>query len=800
MIPHWALLGFIEVSMSKHIRNKFNCGIGRLLGLTAILFLPTLVGAQEAAPAGNGLPTGAGQEKPQDDKAESKKLVDNFRFNFELGGQLVDVSGERPSKFEEFGRIREGFTVRRFRIASNPSGSPDFFRVIGRGAGEIDQQYFVDVGRYGTFRTTFQYDGMPHLFSEGARTLYTGGNGVITVPDSVRTTLQNTPDASIPAVVQGLYDTAPSIRIQTKRHTTSFDQTVQLTKDWSLRFNWMRIQRNGAAPLGIGSYERIGTSSGDTFRVHSLEVPNEVDFVTDQVTFGTSFLRRNWGISFDYIYSNFKNGNPSLTFDNVFRITDLQATSSGNFDRQKFARGIFANAPGNSSQSFAISAFVDLPYNTRAAAALGWSFGRQDEQFVPYTLNSAIVTGVPAGLNITSASSLPKQNLDGQVDVFTQEYVIASSPWKAWSFNARFRRYDNQVKTEEILFPGYAGYGESYWRSNISGVLIANDQKSFNKSNVITEAAWDINKAFRVKFEYEWEGWERHHRQAERTNEHSFSTQVTFKPVSQFTNRVSYKYSDKKPENYYSGLLEYSGLRMFDQAGRKRNDFDWQWQWAIQPKVGLSGTVGYLDDDYDENFFGLVKYTQWYGTVDLMYMPKDNMTVYATYSHEKYKNSLKTIAKSGSPTWSLNNAWNRDERDILDNFGVGVTTYAMKDKLLLDLNYVYSNANTRTTTVNPGVPNANTVLSATAHPFPDVKSRLQEFDSDVSYQFGTNWGLGVRYKYQPYTLDDFALNSLSPYPINDLPAGQDGRRFLLLDSRYSSHKAHLFTVYIRIDR
>ena len=777
--------------MKKNSINLINCGLSRFVGTLVLLFLPAFVAAQETASPVDGSPVTTQAD-------ESKKIVDNFKFNFEIGGQLVDVSGLRPSKFEEFGRIREGFTVRRFRIASNPASSPNFFRAIGRGAGEIDQQYFVDFGSYGKFRTTVQYDGSPHLFSEGVRTFYSGGNGVVTIPDSIRTTLQNTPDALVPAVVQGLYANTSETRIETKRHRMSFDQTIQLTKDWSLRFNWTRNKRVGLAPLGIGSYERVGTAAGDTFRVLSLEAPNEVDYVTDQVTFGTSYLKRTWGISFDYIYSNFKNGNPSLTFDNAFRITDLQGTTgSGNFDRQKFARGIFANAPGNSAQSFAISAFVDLTFNTRAAAALGWSFGRQDEQFVPYTLNSAIVTGVPAGLNITSASSLPKQSLDGQVDVFTQEYVIASHPWKTWTFNARFRRYDNEVKTEQILFPGYAAYGESYWRPNIAGVLIENDAKSFNKSNVITEAVWDMNKAFRVKFEYEWEGWERHHRQADRTNEHSFSTQVTFKPVSQFTNRVSYKYSDKKPENYYSGVLEYSGLRMFDQAGRKRNDFDWQWQWAIQPNVGLSGTVGYLDDDYDKNFFGLVKYTQWYGTVDLMYMPRDNMTFYANYARENYKNSMQTIAKNAVP-WDLNNRWNRDERDVLDNFGIGVTTYAMKDKLLVDLNYVYSNADTRTTTVNPGVPTANTVLSATAFPFPDVKSRLQEFDSDISYQFGSHWGIGVRYKYQPYSFDDFAVNNLSPYPINELPAEQDGRRFLLLDSRYSSHTAHLITVYLSI--
>ena len=789
-----------EVSMNKIKKNLLERAWSGPIGIILILILPAIVGAQETESPLDSPAAVVDRSGTQAVQNESKKIVDNFKFNFEIGAQLVDVSGERPSKFEEFGRIREGFTVRRFRIASNPENAPGFFRAVGRSAGENDQQYLVDFGSYGRFRTTFQYDGSPHLFSEGAKTLLTGSNGVLTVPDNIQTTLQNTPDALLPAAVQSVYSSASAstIRIKTQRHTFSFDQTVQLTESWNARFNWTRNKRSGSKALGIGSYERIGTPAGDTFRMHSIEIPEELDYVTDQLTLGTSYIKRNWGISFDYIYSNFKNGVPSLTFDNPFRITDLQATGAGGvFDRQKFAHGIVALPPGNNAQTMSVSGFIDLPGNTRAAAAVGWSFWRQDEQFVPYTLNTAIVTGVPAGINVTSASSLPEQNLDGAVDIFTQDYVIASQPWKNWAFNVHFRRYANENKTDAILFPGYVAFSESFWRSNIAGVPIENEVQSFTKTNTAAEAVWNINKALRLKFEYEWEGWLREHRQAAETDEHSVSTQFTFKPVPQFTSRLNYKFSDRRPEVYNPGVKEFALLRMFDQTGRKRHRADWQWQWAVRPQVGLSGTLGYLSDDYDQNFFGLVRYSQWYGTVDLLYMPKDSMTLYANYSRETYKNSLQQISKTGAP-FDLRNRWNRDERDVLDNFGIGITTYAMRDKLLLDLNYVFSNANTRTTTVNPNVPLANSVLSATAFPFPDVKSRLQEFDSDISYQFGERWGLGFRYKYQPFTLDDFASNNLSPYPINELPAEQNGTRFLLLDSRYSSHKAHLITVYLSI--
>jgi hypothetical protein len=61
----------------------------------------------------------------------------------------------------------------------------------------------------------------------------------------------------------------------------------------------------------------------------------------------------------------------------------------------------------------------------------------------------------------------------------------------------------------------------------------------------------------------------------------------------------------------------------------------------------------------------------------------------------------------------------------------------------------------------------------------------------------SNWGLGFRYIYEPYRLDDFGWNGLSPYPISMLPAENDGRRFLLLDSRYSSYNANVVGFYLR---
>jgi MtrB/PioB family decaheme-associated outer membrane protein len=723
----------------------------------------------------------------------------SFKFFFEIGGQFRDVSGERPSKFEEFRKVREGFLFRRFKVISNPHSTPSFFRLVGREPSERDQHYKLDVGKYGAYRATIEWSGLPYLYSRGIRSPFgSTGPGILTIPDSVQQAFQNAPNANLPAAVQSFIANTPTSQLRVQRQTLDYTQSLNLTDSWNIRFRITDQKRYGTKPLGTGSYERIGTATGDTFNVLSIELPESVDTRTTQISFGTGFVRDKWGVNFDYTHSKFDNRIQSLTFDNPFRITDLQATGSGGvFNRMAFARGIFALAPSNDADSFLISGFIDLPHNSRWASAVGWSRWQQNELFAPFTLNSAIIaSGLPAGTNVTSTAALPRPSLEGRVNTLSNDHLFTSRLTKGWTMNLHYNAYDYDNNTEHIRFPGYAAFGESFWRTNINNKPIENEPVSFLHQMASAESIWKISKPVTWELEYKLDVWNRTNRQVLRSNEHTIGSTLSYKPADRFSGRLSYHYSDRTPILYDPGVLEFNRLRMFDQAKRLRHDVNLQWQYHVNPKVGLSGTFGYLSDDYDQNFFGLTKYVQGFGGIDLLYNVGENTTFYANYSRERYASSLQSISKTAVP-FDLANRWNRDERDILNSFGAGITTYLVQDKLFLDVHYAFSQGDTRITTVNPGTPAANSVLNATAFPFPDVKTRLNEFNSDVNYQLTQNFTIGMRYIYEPYHLEDFVWDGLTPYPFNNLTSTQDGRRFLLLDSRYSSHKANVLGAYVK---
>ncbi len=730
-------------------------------------------------------------------------------FVFELGGQYRDVSGERPSKFEEYKSIRKGAIARRGAVVYNPAGSRSFFSFAMRNASERDQQFSLEGGKYGRFRTEFKWDSNPHLYTRGATTLFNlDSSGVYTVADSIQANLQaldpaptsatTTPNPALITAFRSYLASGSVIDVRSKRETFSIDQRFNITKNWSLRFRFMETRRTGQRPLGTGTYERTGTAVGDTFRTHEIELPAQLDQRTDIFTFGTSYIKPHWGVNFDVTFSNFSNKFDSYVYDNPFRLTDQATTgTAGAFNRQAFARGLHSTLPDNQSRGFMVTAFVDLPYSSRWAGAFGWERFTQNEQFLPYTLNTTVTA---TGLTPTSTSSLPQQSLEGEFENITVDQLLTSRPWKNLTFNLHYRAYDERNKTPEILFPGYAAYLEAYWRPTISGSfgvrLIENEPASYLRQRASGEVVWDISRKVRWRGEYELETWNRDFRQTTRTNEHKFGTFFSFKPTNKFKADFDYRYQKRTPQFYNPGPLENQLLRMFDQSERQRNDLRVKFQWAATPKIGISGDFAYLKDDYDKNFYGTSKFNEYRAGFDVLYNLKENTTIYANYSHENYKTWIQSIAKTGVP-FDINNRWNRDDRNVNDNFGVGVSTYLSNSKWFWDVNYAFNYGRDLITTVNPGTPVATAVTNATAFPFPEAKYRYQEFSVDSNYQIHPKAAIGVRYYFEPFMLDDWQTNGLSSYPVDQLAPETDGRRFLLLDSRYSSHHGHIISFYIR---
>lgn len=777
------------------------------LALLLLLFCPFVVFGQDSGTPADQLEqeqneTTVDQTKAEEPPppAERKDPLRWFKTTADFGGQFRILDGERPSKFEEQRQVRRGLLLRNFRMVSKFEDSSYFFRFSGKEISERDQSYYLELGSYNRWRTVFEFQGQPFLYSRGATSLYiNGGKGLLLVPDSIQQTLQSKPNDRLPRAVNRAFEGARLIDLRTQRETFRLSQLFKFNDNLSLRLNYRHERRHGARPLGIGSYERVGTARGDTFKVLSTELPEPIDYRTNDVGFKLSYTRKSWGVSFNYNFSQFNNRISSLRFDNPFRFTDMQATGvDGVANRLGFAQGLYAPPPDNHAHTFIIAGYLDLPHASRIASAVGWSFWRQDEPFLPFTANTAIIASkLPPGTKPTQIEALPERSLDGQVDTFFNDHLFTSRLTDSLRVNLHYRNYNFDNNTESVHFPGYAAYSESYWRTSIATRPIESEPISFRKQDASTELDWDITERLGVKCEYDWQAWNRYHRQVGRTNEHGISGQLSLKPVRWFSGKFKYRYSDRTPQSYYPGFKEYKLLRMFDQSKRLRHDVGMQWQAPIKPQFGLSGSFGYVSDDHDQNFLGLSKYILAYGSIDLLYNPTETTTVYVNYAREQIGSTLLTIAKTAVPYDNLNR-WDRQTRDKVDTFGAGLTAYLINDKVAVNLQYGFSFADQHITTANPFVPKADSILNASPSKWPDVISHFHELYTDVNYQLTERVALGVRYLYEPYRLKDYSWDNLQPYMFEQFSEENDGRRYLLLDSRYSSYSAHAVGIYVRV--
>lgn len=755
-------------------------------------------------------------------------------LNLTIGGQTRFTSGGRWTKFEQFRDIPKNVTISHFDFAVEKEGSPWVLKGWAQDATQLDQRYRLVLEKYGRMRSEFRYDGFPTFTSRLTTVPYREQTpGFYTLPDTFRSALQAATDANVPALVNDLLNNSPlaDLRVRRQRYTLRTD--FYLNNHWGVFAGFMREQRHGFKPIGLGSYERVGTPTGGFFRVLGDELPEPIDYLTTEVNAGISFHNRRAHFQVEYRGSWFENGVTVLRWQNPFSLTDQQATPAvpggGSANRWRFATGQLDLYPENRAHNLTFSGRVDLPFESFLSALASWSWWRQDDDFLPWTLNTAVVTAVPTGVVPTDASTLPRRSLDGQVNLFNSDVVLGTRTWDKLFLTGRYRIYRYNNETEPVPLPGYVAFGDAFWRTNISNVPFAqiNEPNSYTRQRTSLEVVWKPWDSFQWKVEPNWEGWNREHRQVGRTNEYGVYNQFLYKPVKWFNTRMSYRYSSRRPEQYVVGPLEFSGLtsgtgagtsglRMFDQAHRNRHDAGVVLNFLSGSTWTISATYNYLGDSYDQNFFGLGNALQGTAGVEVNYTPSDLWGFVVYYNHDRFRYDYRSIAKGGTvtiggvpvnQTWVLDNEWDRDTGDKVDSFGLGFNSATMEQKWQFSASYDFSLARQRIDTQNPRTVLPNAVNDAFAFRaceatqvagcWPDLKNRFHEFRLETSYRFRPNLEGGIRYLFEPYRLSDFAWDIMRPYMFGLEAPENDTRRSLYLNSRYSDTNAHLLGLYLR---
>ncbi|HKC63557.1 MAG TPA: MtrB/PioB family outer membrane beta-barrel protein [Pyrinomonadaceae bacterium] len=781
-------------------------------------------------------------------------LWESLKGTFDTGASFRSVRGDKPGKFEENREVPKTFFLRNFKFQFESPDTPYFLNFKGLEVGERDESFGAEVRRVGKFRTQVYWNQIPHSYSTG-RTFHLGADGLLAVNADLRAALQAVPDAGAPAsqlgptlptLVRQAVQNQATLNLRVRSDQFWLTQSYHPTKNWEFYLRVQHVHLKGTRPQGTGTFAREGNGpAGDgVWETLGMELPLPEDYRTVNLTLGVQYSRPKWRIGFDYHFSQFRNSFPSVTWENPFRVTDALAIAPVfGAGRNRFARAQLALPPDNDFHSFTIHGSIDLPRMTQIRGAVTWGRGTQNEPFVPYTLNSALVSAnLPAGVPGLFNLPTPQASLNGVVHTLDQDYAVASKPWKNMRFLFQYKSNDVDNQSPRLQFPALPAFGDSSERiaADWYGLPIENFPTSYTRQNTTASWQWDPRKSLGLELEYNWEIWTRRFLETPRTNEHSIDGKLTYKFIRGVALKADFTYANRIPRNYLTqpltfvqtlqgsplggwvatpttqfirGVpLEFNLLRRFDDDHRIRKDGGVSLEVTRSDKFNYSASYRYLRDDYDKNFYGL--HYDVLSTFDAQasYFHDDNTFFYAEYSRDQQQTGYRDLGHliigavqdvtACCAQFPIANTYDRASRIHLDTFQFGVNSSTGGEKTVLDLSYVLSFARDRTTTGNPFPILPISLRTAGAYNYPDVINRQQEVNLSVTHRLRANLDLGFSYRFEPYKLDDYYTNNLQPYAgarlvtdggVASVPAG----RQLFLDARFTSYHANVATVFLR---
>jgi hypothetical protein len=778
---------------------------------------------------------------------------DDIRFSISLGGQLVrlDEDDERDSKFQEYRDVPQAAIVDEFRFAWLPEASPWSLVLEGLNVLRLDQRYELTFGKADRFQAYASWTEIPHFFARDATFLEAGGGGDFTLSNDFRQVLE---DDSLNGMIstvmpEVLATTAHPLDVRLRRERADAGIRLPLGAGWELSVSAAQAKWLGESRISTGSYIRTSTASSfdaEEFEIRGFEMPESMDRTVTEAALDAGFHRKRGFFTFGYQLADFQNDIPEITWDNPFEASPsasssslglfvgadqepsaAQGNTSGTFNRARFAEGRLDLYPDNLFQRVHGSGAVNLPGRTRISAAVSLGQMEQDDAFLPYTVNEAIcfnagadnVCGTgDAGEVLAADQPLPQASLDGEIRTLRTAVRITSRPVKPLTLRGSWLRYDYDDRTEELLFPGYAAAGESYFRPGIgqrdasnTRVLIA-EFGGYTRSILAVGAAWRIVPVLLLDVELSGTVWDYDDRQVDETEEGVVAAKLQIDPVDWFQARLSWLDGSRTFDGDYEVGFETSGVRAFDVWDRDRTRYGVE----VDFLPGDAWTVGAAWTSWRDDYPGSVESVTPY-PYGLDETASNAVSLYLGYgaagwdvgatvgTEDASWDSLSVTKTSFSGVnYDPNNRWTRSEDDDLLWGSVWFQVDMAERKVRLSGEVTVSRYEGDLDTENVATPNVN---SAVAYPFPEFEEDLLSARVAALWRISRHLAFEARAWYEPYQLDDFMWDTVQPYmqgvvtqtgtSPTDIQAA-NVNRLLLLDSRYSDYSAAVLYAGVRL--
>jgi MtrB/PioB family decaheme-associated outer membrane protein len=691
----------------------------------------------------------------------------------EVGGRTT-FGDDSETQFEKYRDLGEG-VFGGFKFLVEDDQTRYYLRGRGENPGYDDQRYQVEFGRYGQFKIDLFYKELPQVFSNDAMSLYTrqGGNEFL-LPANVQTRISGAADPEAQLEIE--LESAGSVDLRFRQFEGGGGVEVTPLEGLTLfsRYRLQDRQGNRAFAMDWGS-------PGGNF----VNFAAPVDDQLHEVSAGGDYAvgRANFGIS--YTGSFYENQYRGVTADNPLVDTDADGAAS---------RGRSSLDPDNSAHmiNLSMSTLLPTPFPARVTGSFAYGIRLQDEDFLPHTVNTALVS-----------PDLPESNLDGKVHTLLANVVGTMRPTDDLTVTARYRYYDFDNDTDRIRFDEKVENDEAI--DATAHTTVPND---YTTHTAELDGAYGFTDDVTGHLGYEFEHWRRSKdRQVRDLYEHGPNAKVDWKIDDRTKLQASYGFRVREGDDYetYATInrildtpqddnpaAETRGLKRYDQADRYGHRANALLFVTPSDTVELTFSGGLQSWNYNDSRFGVQDELSWFAGWEAYWQACERLAIGAYYSYEKTRRVMKSrwrprdFAVPPTVIDDQVNDWRTKMRTRTHTAGINFDVIAVPDFLDFRFGYEINHAWEKTDTSSPEGSVGIGFFSGgdTPYDYPTVKDILQAVTAQAIAQVSENVEIRTGYRYENFLIRDYRTDSLGPYR-----GGED----IFLADTLDDYQAHILT-------
>jgi MtrB/PioB family decaheme-associated outer membrane protein len=625
-------------------------------------------------------------------------------FDGEAGGTALftHVNGN-DAKFNEYRDLRDGFyTNLRLKYDTDDY----FIKVKAFDIGYDTQKYSLEGGMYGKFKAYVDYSEIPHNFTFGAETFYSGaGTNRLTYTPRIP-----------PSSAWQPFD------YSTKRQAVEVGFSVDRIKPFFFDFSSPHEEKTGTYPTGV-AYSTNG-SRPLTGGASSIEIPQPIDYRTNALNMTAGYAKNPYFAAVNFYYSQFDNANSVLYFDRPTGPTTSIPDA-------------YSLPPDNEAYKIAFKGSVKLPLNSQFSTNLATSRMSADEN----VLLATTTTFGPV--------------FHGKVRTDNLDFVLTSNPVHLLSTKVYYKYNDRKNESDQLSIenPVY------------SSDTPANTLYGYDKRKMGIDLGWNLPAKFKLDTTYSYLITRR---QAEdeipETRDNTLSAELKYRGLDFMTPKIGYEWMQRSADHEPSIIDPDPGdaiqnfIWRFDVAPKTQNTL--KASIDIFPLPNLNFNIGYkyVDVNYSNTILGLRSTRSNQVNLDVGYTLGKIAQLNAYYDLEIQKNyqfqrtyTANATADPNSTPSASNYNWDVKFKDNSYSWGFGSEIYLMPKTLSLLLQYdnVNSNGNADFTYLF-----ASALAAGRTNDNIDMANwddyRLSSYSAKIRYTTTTHYTFTVGYAYESY--------------------------------------------------